>query len=69
MRYTRKVSVWPVGLVGGLLAEGPICANGKVVKWHVSWSSYRKFPLDMAGISSFNIILSLFYIHIHSFCS
>ena len=49
MRYTKKVSVWPVGFAGGLLAEGPICENGKVINWHVGWSPERKFPVDMAG--------------------
>lgn len=50
MRYTKKVSVWPVGLVGDLLAEGPVCRNGRVVSWHVAWAPNRKFPVDMAGI-------------------
>ena len=50
MRYTKKVSVWPVGFVGGLKVEGPRCTNGRVTGFHVSWSPRRKFPLDMAGI-------------------
>ena len=28
MRWTKKVSVWPVGLSGGLKFEGPFCENG-----------------------------------------
>ncbi len=32
MRYTKKVSVWPVAFVGELLYERPICSNGKVRK-------------------------------------
>ena len=31
MRWTKKVSVWPVGLSGGLKFEGPLCENGCVV--------------------------------------
>ncbi|KFV55361.1 Galactosylgalactosylxylosylprotein 3-beta-glucuronosyltransferase 2, partial [Tyto alba] len=31
MRTTRKVSVWPVGLVGGRRYERPVVENGKVV--------------------------------------
>lgn len=30
MRYTRKVSVWPVAFVGELMYERPICDHGKV---------------------------------------
>ena len=30
MRLTQKVSVWPVGLVGGLRYEGPIVVRGTV---------------------------------------
>ncbi len=31
MRFTQRVSVWPVGLVGGSFYEKPICKDGKVV--------------------------------------
>ena len=30
MRSTKKVSVWPVGLVGYLRYESPVIKNGKV---------------------------------------
>ena len=30
MRFTKKVAVWPVGLVTHLRAEGCIVTNGKV---------------------------------------
>ena len=49
MRWTKKVSVWPVGLSGGLKFEGPLCENGRVVDWHTMWEPSRKFPIDMAG--------------------
>ncbi|XP_003386393.2 PREDICTED: galactosylgalactosylxylosylprotein 3-beta-glucuronosyltransferase 2-like isoform X1 [Amphimedon queenslandica] len=59
MRYTNKVSIWPVGLAGGLKAEGPICENGRVKKWHVGWSPGRKFPVDMAAFAvNLDIILT-----------
>lgn len=51
MRYTKKVSVWPVGLVGGLRWEGPICENGAVVKFYVAWRPERPMPVDMAGFA------------------
>ena len=49
MRWTKKVSVWPVGLSGGLKFEGPLCENGHVVDWHTMWERSRAFPIDMAG--------------------
>lgn len=51
MRYTKKISVWPVGLVGGLKWEGPICKDGSVVKFYTLWKPQRPMPLDMAGFS------------------
>ena len=51
MRYTKKVSVWPVGNVGGLKYEGPLCKNGKVIEWRTAWAPDRKFPVDMAAFA------------------
>lgn len=51
MRETKKVSIWPVGLVGGLKWEGPVCENGKVIKFHTAWDVTRPFPIDMAGFA------------------
>ena len=51
MRYTKKVSVWPVGICGGLRFEGPLCKDGKVTGWHTVWELERPFPLDMAGFA------------------
>lgn len=51
MRYTKKVSVWPVGLVGGLMIERPLVKNGKVVGWNTLWKTNRPFPIDMAGFA------------------
>lgn len=60
MRYTRKVSVWPVGLVGGLMVERPLVKNGKVTGWNTIWKANRPFPIDMAG---FAVNLSLLFQH------
>ena len=50
IRATRKLSVWPVGICGGLRWEGPICDDrGKVTDWHRSWAKSRPFPIDFAG--------------------
>ncbi|KAM9510618.1 galactosylgalactosylxylosylprotein 3-beta-glucuronosyltransferase 3 [Guaruba guarouba] len=51
MRSTRGVSVWPVGLVGGLRFERPLVAGGRVVGFHTGWKPERPFPLDMAGFA------------------
>lgn len=64
MRSTQGVSVWPVGLAGGLMLERPKMGqspsgDGKqvVVGWDVSWSPHRPFAIDMAG---FAVNLQLF---------
>ncbi|KAH3851204.1 galactosylgalactosylxylosylprotein 3-beta-glucuronosyltransferase 3-like [Dreissena polymorpha] len=51
MRYTQRVSVWPVGLVGDLKYESPKLRNKKVVGWHTYWKPERKFAMDMAGFA------------------
>lgn len=51
MKDTKKVSVWPVGICGGLRFEGPICKHGKVTGWHTAWGFERPFPIDMAGFA------------------
>ena len=49
MRYTRKVSIWPVGLSGGIKFEGPTCKDGRVTGWYAAWGKERPYPIDMAG--------------------
>eukprot|EP00053_Salpingoeca_punica_P011441 m.101987 g.101987 ORF g.101987 m.101987 type:complete len:331 (+) comp15673_c0_seq1:151-1143(+) len=51
MRYTKRVSVWPVGLSGGVRYEGPKVIDGVVVGFYVGWRPDRKFPVDMAGFA------------------
>uniref|UniRef100_T1J0L0 Galactosylgalactosylxylosylprotein 3-beta-glucuronosyltransferase n=1 Tax=Strigamia maritima TaxID=126957 RepID=T1J0L0_STRMM len=51
MRYTKRVSVWPVGLVGGLLLEGPVVQNNTVTGWITAWKTNRPFAIDMAGFA------------------
>eukprot|EP00095_Tigriopus_kingsejongensis_P005606 snap_masked-scaffold541_size141817-processed-gene-0.8 protein:Tk05606 transcript:snap_masked-scaffold541_size141817-processed-gene-0.8-mRNA-1 annotation:"galactosylgalactosylxylosylprotein 3-beta-glucuronosyltransferase i" len=58
IRSTRKVSVFPVGLVGGLWVEKPkVSSEGKVIGWDATWAPQRPFALDMAG---FAVNLDLF---------
>ncbi|XP_067938550.1 galactosylgalactosylxylosylprotein 3-beta-glucuronosyltransferase 2-like [Watersipora subatra] len=52
MRDTKKVSVWPVGLVGKLRYESPLIEAGKVIGWHTYWfRNERPFAMDMAGFA------------------
>lgn len=53
MEKVQKVGVWPVGLVGGLMVEKPICDNitNKVIGFNAAWKPDRPFPLDMAGFA------------------
>ncbi|XP_045172223.1 galactosylgalactosylxylosylprotein 3-beta-glucuronosyltransferase 3-like [Mercenaria mercenaria] len=60
MRFTKKVTVWPVGLVGYLWYESPVVRQGKVIGWYTFWKPERPFAMDMAG---FAVNLSLFKDH------
>ncbi|XP_072370148.1 galactosylgalactosylxylosylprotein 3-beta-glucuronosyltransferase 1-like isoform X2 [Scyliorhinus torazame] len=52
MRFTKKVSVWPVAFVGGLLFESPkVNTAGKVVGWKTVFDPNRPFAIDMAGFA------------------
>lgn len=51
IRWTKKVSVFPVGLVGGLAVERPRVENGAVVGWDVVFGRSRPFAVDMAGFA------------------
>ncbi|CAJ0581586.1 unnamed protein product, partial [Mesorhabditis spiculigera] len=52
MRAIDRVGIWPVGIVGGLLAETPIlAANGSVVGFNAVWKPERPFPIDMAAFA------------------
>ncbi|KAL2079708.1 hypothetical protein ACEWY4_025452 [Coilia grayii] len=59
MRDTKRVSVWPVGLVGGMRFESPVVEGGKVVRFHTGWRPNRPFPIDMAGFAvSMRLVLA-----------
>lgn len=53
MRSTRKVSVWPVGLVGGLSVEKPLIdpATGSVIGFNSRFNPRRAYPIDMAAFA------------------
>lgn len=58
IRSVRKIGVWPVGIVGGMLVETPVVENGGVVAFNSIWKPHRTFPFDMAGFAV-NITLIL----------
>ena len=41
MRKTKGVSVFPVAFSGNLAVEGPVCENGKAVKWIAAFAPQR----------------------------
>ncbi|XP_075040082.1 galactosylgalactosylxylosylprotein 3-beta-glucuronosyltransferase 1-like [Mixophyes fleayi] len=52
MRYTKKVSVWPVAFAGGLRYETvKVNSDGKVEGWLVKYDVSRPFAIDMAGFA------------------
>ena len=58
MRYTKKVSMFPVGLMNTIGLSTPIVnrSSGKIVGFHDPWIHGRKFAVDMAGLfNSLNI--------------
>ncbi|TDG49719.1 hypothetical protein AWZ03_003957 [Drosophila navojoa] len=51
MRYTKKVSMWPVGLVTKTGVSSPIIREGKLDGYYDGWIGGRKYPVDMAGFA------------------
>ncbi|KAL5506019.1 hypothetical protein EMCRGX_G007580 [Ephydatia muelleri] len=51
IRNTDTISVFMVGLTGGLLMEGPYCKKGKIQMWHHVWGNSRHIPVDMQGFA------------------
>ncbi|EYC18859.1 hypothetical protein Y032_0026g1409 [Ancylostoma ceylanicum] len=52
IRSIDAVGIWPVGIVGGLVAEKPLLAeNGTVVGFNAVWKPERPFPIDMAAFA------------------
>ncbi|CAH2239926.1 jg557, partial [Pararge aegeria aegeria] len=51
IRTTKKVSMFPVGLIGNYGVSTPIVRKGKVLGFYDSWPASRTFPVDMAGFA------------------
>ncbi|KAE8752765.1 hypothetical protein FOCC_FOCC000503 [Frankliniella occidentalis] len=51
IRSTKKVSMFPVGLIGDYGVSSPVIKDGKVIGFYDSWPAKRTFPVDMAGFA------------------
>jgi hypothetical protein len=51
IRKTKRVSIFPVGLVSGAPVSAPIVEDGELNGFYVGWDGNRKFPVDMAGFA------------------
>ncbi|XP_039298377.1 galactosylgalactosylxylosylprotein 3-beta-glucuronosyltransferase P isoform X2 [Nilaparvata lugens] len=51
MRFTRKVSMWPVGLCTKFGISTPVIHNGTFFGFYDGWMAGRKFPVDMASFA------------------
>lgn len=51
IRNTKRVSMFPVGLIGDYGVSSPIVKEGKIIGFYDSWPAKRKFPVDMAGFA------------------
>ncbi|XP_063928430.1 galactosylgalactosylxylosylprotein 3-beta-glucuronosyltransferase P-like isoform X2 [Zophobas morio] len=51
IRYTKRVSMFPVGLITKLGVSSPIVKNGIFSGFYDGWMAGRKFPVDMAGFA------------------
>ncbi|XP_066158235.1 galactosylgalactosylxylosylprotein 3-beta-glucuronosyltransferase P isoform X2 [Euwallacea fornicatus] len=51
IRYTKRVSLFPVGLITKAGVSSPIVKNGTFVGFYDGWLGGRKFAVDMAGFA------------------
>ena len=51
IRNTKLVSIFPVGIVGGLFVEKPLVKNNRVVAFNARFKPERLYPVDMAGFA------------------
>lgn len=51
IRTTKKVSMFPVGLIGDYAVSTPVVRDGRVEGFFDSWPAKRKWPVDMAGFA------------------
>ena len=48
---TNRISMFPVGFIGGQGVSAPIVKEGEVIGFTDDWFAQRKWPVDMAGFA------------------
>lgn len=56
MRYTKRVSMWPVGLITKFGVSTPIVKNGTISGFYDGWIGGRKFPVSVKLQGNENLI-------------
>uniref|UniRef100_A0A336LV95 Galactosylgalactosylxylosylprotein 3-beta-glucuronosyltransferase n=1 Tax=Culicoides sonorensis TaxID=179676 RepID=A0A336LV95_CULSO len=51
IRFTKYVSMFPVGLIGQYAISAPIVKKGQIIGFFDSWPAKRLWPVDMAGFA------------------
>ena len=51
IRWTEKLSMFPVGFTAGGAFGSPVVENNKVIGFSGQWQAMRRFPVDMAGFA------------------
>lgn len=74
MRRTKKVSLFPVGIVSDRPVSTPMLSrNGTLINFYEGWLGNRTFPVDMAGfavnVKHFISVKKSFYITVIYFCN
>jgi hypothetical protein len=59
MRYTKKVSMWPVGLITKFGVSTPIVKNGTITGFYDGWIGGRKFPGELSLSPSCDVVRDL----------
>lgn len=51
IRHTKRVSMFPVGLIGLYAVSTPVVKDGNIIGFFDSWPANRRWPVDMAGFA------------------
>ena len=62
IRKTKKLSLFPVGLVSKFGISSPIVKDGKITGFFDGWSGNRLFAVDMAGFAVNTRLLRKVYV-------
>lgn len=57
MRYTKKISMFPVGLITKYGVSTPIVRNGTIAGFYDGWNGGRKYPVCFLYCSHFMLYI------------